>query len=232
MIFGSYLKKLWHQTAEENNKNLGKLLEKNPQAKILDLGCDDGSLVAKRIKKYVGSKKIWGVDIDPEVLIKAKRLGIETFCLDLNRSLPFKDDFFDVIQANQVIEHLWNTDAFLSEVYRVLRPGGYFLPATENLSSWHNLFSLSLGFQPPSSDISDRFRVGNPFSLCQNRPRHCIGHQRVFTLCGLKKLLEVYGFKVEKILTAGYYPLPSVLAKVLVRLDPTHTAFICLKARK
>lgn len=233
MLFKVYLKKLWHQAAEENNKNLTRLLEKNPKAQVLDLGCDDGELVKKRIKKFVGSADIWGVDIDKKVLEKAKKRGIKTFRLDLNnQKLPFESNFFDVVEANQIIEHLWDTDTFLAETYRVLKPGSYFLISTENLSSWHNLFSLLLGFQAPSQDISSKFRPGNPFSLCQERPRPWTAHQRVFTLFGLRKLLEGYKFKVEEIVAAGYYPLPSFLANFLVKIDPTHAAFICLKARK
>jgi len=233
MIFRIYLKKLWHRAARENNLNLAKLLERNPQARVLDLGCDDGELVKERIEEYVGSGEIWGVDIDQRVLVQAKKRGIKTFCLDLNsQKLPFKDNFFDVVEANQIIEHLWNTDTFTEEIYRVLKPGGYLVIATENLSSWHNLFSLFLGFQAPSQDVSSKFRVGNPFSLCQGRPRVWTAHQRVFTIKGLKIMLETYGSKVEKILTSGYYPFPGLLAKILTRLDPIHAAFICLKARK
>lgn len=231
-MFTNLLKKIWHQAASENNRNLAMLLKKNPQARVLDLGCDDGRLVKKRIEKFVGSDDIWGVDIDKKVLEKAKKRGIKTFCQDLNKLLPFKDNFFDIVQANQIIEHLWDTDKFLSEVYRVLKKEGYFLVSTENISSWHNLFALLLGFQAPSQDISSKFRPANPFTLCQERPRPWTAHQRVFTFNGLKKLLEIYGFKVEKSLAAGYYPFPSFLAKVLARLDPTHAAFFCVKARK
>lgn len=233
MILNAYLKQLWHQAAEENNANLARLLERNPQARVLDLGCDDGILVKERINKFVGSKDIWGVDIDQKVLAKAKKLGLKTSCLDLNsQKLPFKNNFFDVVEANQVIEHLWDTDTFLEEIYRVLKPGGYLVISTENLSSWHNLFALILGFQAPSQDVSSKLRVGNPFSLCQDRPRPWTAHQRVFTLRGLKRMFEVYNFQVEKIVGAGYYPFPSILAKLLTKIDPFHTAFISLKARK
>lgn len=233
MILSSYFKQLWHQAAAENNANLAKLLEENPQARILDLGCDDGILVKERIEKFVGSKDIWGVDIDQRVLDKAKKLGLKTFCLDLNnKKLPFKSSFFDVVEANQVIEHLWDTDTFVEEIQRVLKPGGYLVISTENLSSWHNLFSLFLGYQAPSQDVSSKFRPGNPFSLCQDRPRPWTAHQRVFTLRGLKEMLEIYDLEVEKTLGAGYYPFPNFVAKILAGFDPFHAAFISVKARK
>lgn len=44
---------------------------------------------------------------------------------DLERDrFPFDDDAFDVVFSKSVIEHVWNTDNFLSEARRVLKPGG------------------------------------------------------------------------------------------------------------
>ena len=233
MRWRQLLTKLWHQTARENNQNLAFLLEKNRRARVLDLGCDNGQLVKQRINCYVGSRFIWGIDIDRKALSKAAKRGIKTFCLNLNGArLPFKDNFFDVIQANQIIEHLWDTDTFIAEIYRLLKPRGYVLISTENLSSWHNLFSLFFGFQAPSQDISSLYRPSNPFSLCHERSRPWVAHQRVFTILGLSKLMELYGFKVEQVRTAGYYPLPNFLARIMAKIDPTHTAFFCLKVRK
>ena len=53
-------------------------------------------------------------------------------------------------------------------------------------------------------------------------------HVRVFAYQGLKGIFKDKGFKVEKILGSGYYPLPNFLAK----LDPRHSAFLTMKIRK
>lgn len=229
----NYFINLWHSAALQNNAILGNFMEYNPRAKVLDLGCDNGILVKSRVAKYIKSKNIWGVDIDRTILTRAKRLGLKTYFLDLNMAkFPFKKDFFDVIQLNQVIEHLWDTDTIMEEIYRIIKPDGYLIISTENLSSWHNLFSLIFGYQAPSQDISNKYRVANPFSLCQIRPRTTTSHQRIFTLRGLVKFCRAHGFKVEKKAAAGYYPFPSFLAKILCGFDPYHGAFICIKARK
>ncbi len=51
---------------------------------------------------------------------------------DLNGPLPFESNHFDLIHANQVIEHLHDVDTFMSEIFRVLAPGGMVIISTEN----------------------------------------------------------------------------------------------------
>lgn len=51
---------------------------------------------------------------------------------------------------------------------------------------------------------------------------------RIFSYQALKEIFEVHGFKVESILGAGYFPLPSVLAKI----DKMHAKWLTIKIRK
>ena len=110
------------------------LLEKNPDAKLLDLGCGDGEFTSKAMTK-IGIKKAYAVEIVDDDVTKAKAKGIQVFRGDLNDKLPFTDGMFDVIIASHVIEHLNDTDTFLKEVYRNLKVGGYFIMATPNLAA-------------------------------------------------------------------------------------------------
>ena len=52
---------------------------------------------------------------------------------------------FDVVHANQVIEHVFDLDRFVSEIKRVLAPGGRAIICTENIASWHSVAALFLG---------------------------------------------------------------------------------------
>ncbi|HWH07913.1 MAG TPA: hypothetical protein VNX21_01855, partial [Candidatus Thermoplasmatota archaeon] len=54
------------------------------------------------------------------------------------------------------------------------------------------------------------------------------GHVRVFTLRGLREVVEAHGLRVEAVAGAGYYPLPAAVG----RLHPSHAHFITVKARK
>jgi 2-polyprenyl-3-methyl-5-hydroxy-6-metoxy-1,4-benzoquinol methylase len=47
-------------------------------------------------------------------------------------TLPFVDDTFDVAVSLDVIEHLWNTEHYLNEIQRAVKPSGYVILTTPN----------------------------------------------------------------------------------------------------
>lgn len=226
-----YLQSLWDKAEKSNLENIFSLLEFNPDAIFLDCGCADGELTL-RVASKIGTRSIYGVEIADDLISKAESKGIVVRKADLNNKLPFDDNAFDFVHANQVIEHLFDTDNFVSEIYRVLRRGGYAVVSTENLASWHNIFSLLFGWQPFSltNISSSRLGIGNPIALHRGEEITFSSwqHIRVFAYRGLREIFESKGFKVEKIIGAGYYPLPNLLAK----LDPRHAAFLTIKVRK
>jgi len=163
----------------------------------------------------------------------SERSGIKVKISDLNNRFPYDDNFFDIVHSNQVIEHIKDTDFFVSEIFRILKPGGFAIVSTENLASWHNIGALLLGYMPFSlvnitlktSALGNPLAPHNNISFWQNDSWQ---HVRVFTTKALKHLFELFGFQTEKIYGAGYYPFGNYFAK----LDPSHSAFITLKIRK
>ena len=228
-----FLKKAVENSRRENNKKIIRLLEKNVQAKLLDLGCDDGTWTMK-LANRIGTEKVHGVEVVESRMKESRAKGIEVRGADLNGALPYQDESFDVVHANQIIEHLHDTDTFVEEIHRILKPGGYAVISTENLASWHNLFALFLGFQPFSmSHFSSKGNIGNPFSLWRGEINKTSNHgswqhMRLFSYFGLKDLFQKFGFSVEKIQTSGYYPLFSWLTAV----DPIHGHYIVYKIKK
>lgn len=219
----------WKKASEENDKNILGLLDKNSTAKILDCGCNDGSKTLQLGKK-MGTKHLYGVDVVDERIKSAKKKGINVQKGDLNSSLKFKDDFFDVVHANQVIEHLTNIDNFVMEISRMLKLKGYAIISTENLSAFDNLIALFLGQQAFSQHISERYHLGNRFSphYKEKIDLKSWSHKIIFTYYGLQNLFTFYGFRIDKIKVSGYFPLPNFISK----LDPIHAHFITIKARK
>lgn len=228
----NYLKKRWHEAASHNNQILASYIGPKKHAKILDLGCEAGSLIIGRIKGKIKKPRIWGIDVNKKALSLARKKGIRAIYADINKPLPFKDNYFDIISANQIIEHIVNTDLLLSEIYRVLKPKGYLLLSTENLSSWHNIFALLMGWQAFSQDVCSIKPVGNPLRLIKDPKPEFALHFHIFTLNGLKEVTQLHGFKIQKTFGAGYYPLPSPISEVFSKFDPKHSAFIGIKAIK
>jgi SAM-dependent methyltransferase len=117
-----------------------------------------------------------------------------------------------------VIEHLLNPDNVLEESYRILKPGGYLIIKTPNLSSWINRMYLLLGYQPPDMETSTKIRVGLP----RRRNEPLSGHIRPFTARAIRELLEYHKYVVLKVcgfphnkrsLPKIIYPVDKLLAK-------------------
>jgi ubiquinone/menaquinone biosynthesis C-methylase UbiE len=202
------------------------------QVALLDCGCGDGKWT-EELGRRIGSVQLSAIEIVEEQRQLALDRGIDARAGNLNDEFPFPDEKFDVVHANQVIEHLADTDSFIKEIRRVLKPGGYSVICTENLASWHNILALVLGWQPFSlSNICEtRFQIGNPLAIHSNEPAKnpkSWQHVRVFSWRGLKEILVAHGFLLESYEGSGYYPLPTWFGK----LDPRHAAFLTIKVRK
>lgn len=207
-----------------------KLLEEDPKAKLLDCGCGGGEFTLEFAKK-IGTSKVYGIEIDKKAAGEAKRKGVKVYNKDLNKKLPLRSSFVDVIIANQVIEHLYDTDTFVKEIYRILKPKGYVIVSTNNLASWHNIFALFIGRQPFPSDVCSDSSIGKLFALSKCNSEF-LSHLRIFTYYGLKELFENYSFKVRKIVGAGYYPFLGIVSKFLSFIDKKHSVYLTMKARK
>ena len=222
---------MWARASAMNRENVLRLVEPDAEGTLLDLGCHDGAWTL-RVAERMGTKRVLGVEYSEAACEAARGRGVDARVGDLNASFPFGDASVDAVHSNQVIEHLHDTDRFLDEVRRVLRPGGYAVISTENLASWTNVWPLFLGWQPFSLTNVSRARggIGNPLALHagEHTREASWGHVRVFTLRGLREVVEAHGLRVEKVMGAGYYPLPAALGRV----HPNHAHFITVKARK
>jgi len=101
----------------------------------LDTGCGHqlfGSWMIKEERELAArAKRLIGIDLDLEGL--RKHLTINDRVFGSLEKLPFASESFDVVTANMVVEHLSSPHAVLSEIRRVLRPGGLFIFHTPNL---------------------------------------------------------------------------------------------------
>lgn len=226
-----YLHHLYKKTTDLNFQNILSQLEVNPKAKLLDLGCDDGKKTIAYANK-IHTDKIYGIEIVGKQAKKAIKKGIKVRVIDMNKSWPYPNNFFDAVIANQVIEHVSNIDHFVSEMKRVLRKGGYAIISTENGSSWHNIFAAIMGWQIFSlTNISSKKSgIGNPLALHRNETLKFSSwtHKTIFNFLGLKELFQLYNFKCVSCRGSGYYPFPSLFGKY----DTKHSHYLSIKVIK
>ncbi|HEX7706656.1 MAG TPA: methyltransferase domain-containing protein [Thermoanaerobaculia bacterium] len=231
----NFLTRMYGAASDLNRANLVALLQegaRGPVECLLDIGCDDGDWTSE-LAKATGAGEAHGVEIVPEAAARAAARGIQVWGLNANEGLRgVPSDYFDAVHSNQVIEHVTNVDTFVSEIYRVLRPGGYAVVSTENGSSWHNVGAAAIGWQIFSlTNVSERVAgLGNPWALQRGKEAFASSwtHKTIFNYRGLLELFEVHGFRELTMRGAGYFPLPARLGRVDVR----HSAFITIGARK
>lgn len=223
-----YLERVYRESEEENRRAILDLVPTvRPGGRMVDLGCADGTFTM-RVAQAAGVTDVHGVEFVDDWAVDARERGVQVLVADLGRPLPYEDASFDLIHSNQVIEHLQRTDLFLMEIRRLLTPAGRAVISTNNLSSWHNVASLALGWQPFPSHVSDYVVAGNPMNAYEGTEHETMGqlHLRVFTGRALTDLAAYHGLALEADASNGYYPLGGRLARAAARADRRHTAFL------
>jgi len=199
----------------------------------LDTGCGNGLFTGK-IADIVGAREVYGVDVDEEC-IKNLSNSIKGLIFNLEElaqnKLPFQQKYFDLVTAIEIIEHLSYGDDFLQEIWRILKPGSYFLVTTPNLASWLNRLRLLFGYQPGYASPSKHYSFGI-HKVSKKFPVTNYGHKNLYTLRVLKYMLVLYGFEIITVLgaQANYDPFSWLPVANFPSLAPN--VIILARARK
>jgi len=178
-------------------KIINKIVKKN--SKVLDTGCGEGNFM-RRLIKISPNADVRGIELSKDAVKEAKKSRLNVTEGDLNNKIKFEKNFFDIIYCGEVIEHLYNPDAFLEEVHRVLNKEGYLIVTTPNLAAWFNRILFLIGVQPVFLETSTKNAlVGAGFIKKLRKLREPIGHIRVFTLSALKDILDMNGFEILEV---------------------------------
>lgn len=163
------------------------------RAKVLDVACAFGDLLSLLDKNNYDT---YGIDISSYALQRAKKNTRAHLTQgDLNKKLPYKDNFFDAIFAFDIIEHVDSPYNFLLELYRVLKKRGILFVQTPNINS-----------------IFEKFFKDKWFAY-QDKT-----HLQLFNRKSLQFILQKSGFYVVRNETICI-PFPYVLRSLLKNTD-------------
>ncbi len=164
---------------------------------VLDAGCGDGGLIKEMQAEW--TIKASGLDISEKGVELAKKKGVDARVADLSKKIPFSDDEFDLIVANEIIEHLSSPDFFLRECRRMLSKDGLLMVGTPNLSFWLNRILFAFGLYPMFLEASVEKKIGMGKLSGISSENQPVGHVHVFNLNAVKEILEMNGFSIEKV---------------------------------
>jgi len=136
------------------------------------VGCGTG-LVLARLKSFAASAK--GIDLSPGMLAKARERGLDVVEGSATE-LPFADNSFDVCCSFKVLAHIPAINTALSEMARVVKPGGVVIAEFYNP---HSIRGLLKRFGPAGrvasaakeSDVFTRF--DSPSDVKRMAPEGC-----------------------------------------------------------
>lgn len=182
-----------HPIGISRKKKIIKMVDPQKNDVICDLGCGEGNLSRDIVKKV---KKIYGVDISPTRVKRARKNGIDAVCADVCLT-SFKSNCFDKVICSEVIEHVINPKELIHELNRILKKGGtVVLTVPFNQKIEKTLLDV------PKEDLEQM-----DYNEIKKRYHVTEDHLNSFSEEGFIKLLEEEGFTVKQIeYTRKYEP--------------------------
>ena len=118
-------------------------------ARVLDLGCGSGELLA-HLQQHRGCTG-YGVELDDAGVLACVQRGVDVIQLNLDQGLAlFADASFDVVMQIDTLQHLHNAETMLRETVRVGRMG---IVAFPNFAHWPNRLSVLRGRMPVNARL-------------------------------------------------------------------------------
>jgi SAM-dependent methyltransferase len=132
----SRLRRMFHRLSGDVDPR--DFIELKPGVRALDYGSGSGTYLSFF---YAKGARISGAEISDRMISRCLMAGLDVRRIDDVRTIPFHDEEFEVVYLMQVFEHLAEPHQMMSEIWRVLRPGGVAYFAVPNgRSAWRRLF--------------------------------------------------------------------------------------------
>lgn len=161
--------------------------------KLLDIGCGRGDFT-KGFKDL--GLEVSGVDRERGDSAMLEGIDVRINSNFERDPFPFEKESFDIVFSKSVIEHIWNLNNFMREIYRVLKPTGRVIMMTPDWKSQMFIF-----YDDPT-------------------------HVHPYTVAGLRDLLAMYGFEnpeaelFYQLPLVWKYPFLKVVCRGLELLGP------------
>lgn len=152
--------------------------------KVLDLACGQG-VVAEYLTTL--GVNVFGIDISKKAVIETKKKGISAVVADVETGIPFSNGRFDSVFWGDNVEHLFNPEAVLKEIHRVLKKSGRVIISFPNMAYLRYRIYYLLQGRIPDTEWS-----GNAPWLWN--------HIRFFDISIVKDFLEQGGFRLKKVI--------------------------------
>jgi SAM-dependent methyltransferase len=162
------------------------LREARPGERVLDLGCGAGRFVAAL--RDAGADPV-GIELAEGALARARRTapGADLRLVEPDGSLPLAHGEIDLVWCSEVLEHVADTIAFVTEIRRVLRPGGRLLLTVPDHGRVKRITLAVADYDAHYDPLGE--------------------HLRFYTRRSLTRVLEATGFSAIRLSTLGGPPL-------------------------
>ena len=120
-----------------------------PNSRVLDLGCGDGSLLA--LLNRTRATRGYGVEINDDNIVACVKNGINVIQNNLESGLStFESDSFDYVILSQTLQAVHQTEKIVKEMLRVGRQAIVTFP---NFGYWRNRWQILAGRMPVSKTL-------------------------------------------------------------------------------
>lgn len=159
------------------------VLEEKVHKKVLDIPCGEGAFTKRLTEKNVD---VHSADCENIIRFSGAKFSVA----DMNEKLPYRDEEFDGVVCIDGIEHIERPFDFIKECRRIVKPEGFLIISTPNISALRSRWRwLLTGFHNKcKAPLNER----NPM------PLH---HITMVSLPELRYRLETNGFTIAKIAT-------------------------------
>lgn len=171
-------------TSKNTHNVVGKLVTETPACKrVLDIPSGAGAFTDRMQKKGI---EVHSADIENILMVE----NIHFQMADMNKRLPYEDNFFCSVACIDGIEHLERPFDFIRECHRVLRRDGTLIISTPNITALRSRWRWML--------TGHHNKCKTPLDETNPTPLH---HINMFSFPRLRYILHSNGFEIDTITT-------------------------------